>query len=954
MNDVRRALFFWPAFTSTLIILISLISPFESGNWRSVASRFEAEWAKFQHSGELETAAPPSEQLAISADDLQRDANELYAATQIPSRDVQPLTVETVNDIVASLSELSQDLFNGDMTAANRIAGEETSTDHSLGMNLLRQIPFQTQASGDTTPQMGLESPANQLDQLPLEQSIASATPGIVTQEIPVAVEPLDDIDSKKADLNADVIPQPPTPRESVMPKSIANLAKVVPRNTEEPTEQFDESDDQIGIEAHQSERERLDTVARSALSGNPSTWPVTPKLNEQLQRLSQATASDSASSVVITDWAAQVQSRLDTLRTMPRLGEPEAIELIRDLDTLSRQALVQAEEVPQRQAQIRWLQAAYAVNRRVTVWAPVWSVVSNANQFQHNELSADNGNQVLALVEQVQSDIVATGDASGWSDYLMLLEIIKAASGDHIDQRSFIAQRVLSRIEWHGLDTVQQQWLDRSSVKQLVVALQPWTSKPVDYAALLNQVERQESDAIDLAGIEIASTTQTLRFSGNAGAVQVADAIDSCYRNANIRTAISQDMLRRLVPDVPQTSVNVRTNMLGSRVSGISHINSQLDLQLQPANDRWSFTLETEGNVRTHSIGRKGQSLVRTRGDSGFVAATPVEISPAGVNLGDSEIDVQGNTRLRDVVSQYDNWPLLGSLARNMIAAKYHERSSITSRIANRRMKDQIADGIDERLELKVEKATTQLNDVVMGPFNSLRLQPEVVDMQTTDQRLIARYRLAGDWQVGASTPRPRAPSDSLISVQINQSAFNNTLERVVPLGEPITLQAALDNTMEIFGRPKTKLPEDIPTDVSIQFTKNRPITVEMEDGILWITMRVVELSRAKGGELNRFIVRAGYRAEVDGLQAKLVREGHLSISGPGMSMRQRLPIRAIFNKVFSPNNSIPLTNETFVSSESLADAEISQLEIRDGWLALAVSSARPDRIAVGQSNKQ
>jgi hypothetical protein len=294
----------------------------------------------------------------------------------------------------------------------------------------------------------------------------------------------------------------------------------------------------------------------------------------------------------------------------------------------------------------------------------------------------------------------------------------------------------------------------------------------------------------------------------------------------------------------------------------------------------------------------------------------------------------------------------LLGSLARTIITAKYNERSGLTSRIANKRMRTQIVDGIDERLEAKVAKSTTRLNDVVMGPLHSLKLQPKVIEMQTTDDRLIARYRLAGDLQIGASTPRPRAPSDSLLSVQINQSALNNTLEKIVPQGTPTTIQAAFDNTLAIFGRQSMPLPADIPTDVQIQFTKARPITIEMEEGILWITMRVVELSREKGGKLNRFIVRAGYRPEIEGLRVSLVRDGHLRISGPGMAMRQRLPIRAIFNKVFSPNHNIPVTSESFANAESLADCAISQVEIRDGWMALAVSPAMREQIAEGKSS--
>ena len=51
---------------------------------------------------------------------------------------------------------------------------------------------------------------------------------------------------------------------------------------------------------------------------------------------------------------------------------------------------------------------------------------------------------------------------------------------------------------------------------------------------------------------------------------------------------------------------------------------------------------------------------------------------------------------------------------------------------------------------------------------------------MQTTEELLLGRFRIAGDDQLAAFTPRPRDASDSLINLQIHQSAINNTLEQL------------------------------------------------------------------------------------------------------------------------------------------------------------------------------
>ena len=238
----------------------------------------------------------------------------------------------------------------------------------------------------------------------------------------------------------------------------------------------------------------------------------------------------------------------------------------------------------------------------------------------------------------------------------------------------------------------------------------------------------------------------------------------------------------------------------------------------------------------------------------------------------------------------------------------------------------------------------------MVLGPLGRLQLDPRVTDMRTTEQRLMARYRVAGDWQLGAFTPRPRALSDSLMSVQLHQSALNNTLEQLMATHQAIGIRELMQKTAATFGKTDIAIPEDIPGDVSIQFARTRPITVEIEDGLLWLTLRIIRLRRDEGIDLTQFIVRAAYRPEVEGMNARLVRDGHLRISGPRMAMRERLPVRAIFNKVFATNREIPLTVSQLTENPATEGLIVSQLELRDGWLAMAISEAGAARIAQRQ----
>jgi hypothetical protein len=621
-------------------------------------------------------------------------------------------------------------------------------------------------------------------------------------------------------------------------------------------------------------------------------------------------------------------------------------------LSELGHEGERRAEALTDRESQIQWLRASHAIARRVAVWRPVWQV-TNGNQttWMVSDDVTDRPTSASDAVEMVRADLGDTGDPEGWTQYLLLDEIESASRLGDIEQRTILAQRFLSRLAWHGLDPEHQRWLKREAITQLAAAVLPWARRAVDYANLISQIERQESDAIDLAAIQIADAVQTLRFAESPQATSVADAINTYYRNANVRLALSELMLKRLLPTIDPLSVPVRTQILGSRVRGTSRIESDLDVQLKPSPDDWSLELKTLGKVRTQSTGINGPVAIRTAGNSNFVAATPINVTERGVKVGGSDVEVDGRTNLRGIRTEYDGWPLIGSLVRSIATNRYDSLSGPSNRIANQRIKSQVGSKINNQVDERLGEATEQLSRMVLGPLGKLELNPMVMDMQTTEQRLLARYRLAGDWQLGAFTPRPRALSSSLMSVQVHQSALNNTLEQLVPKHQPMTIHQMLNEAAGIFAQTDVNIPDEIPADVTVQFAPTRPITVEIEDGQLWVTLRVVRLNRGDRVTLTNFIVRAAYKPQIDGLQATLVRDGHLRISGPGMSMRERLPVRAIFNKVLSPNRPFPLTLPQLIQHPAMESLAVSQLELRDGWIGLAISEADAPRIATGQT---
>jgi len=683
-----------------------------------------------------------------------------------------------------------------------------------------------------------------------------------------------------------------------------------------------------------------LPAVRRKPSGPRPLAWPATPALISLLQ--------ETASLPPAVAWSADVEAALVELQSLSSVSHPAARGPLTQLRRLAAEGLALAEQQPDHATQQLWLRTAHAVNRRLAAWIPIWQTTL---QEPVGEASSGEGSTRLAAsrfpvdLERVQdlADRAATacqetGDGPRWESYLLLDPLTAPGLLTDPAGRQLIAQRFLSRLDWAGLQADQAAWLQTPAVPDLAAAVRPWASGPIDYTDLLQQLERQEADALDLAAIEVATATQTLRFAGGEGSRQVAEAIDTHYRNANLRLAVSDALLARLLPTVPTRTEPVREVIMGTPVAGTSHVDSALRLRLHPDEHRWRFDLVTAGNLRATTQGREGPVTVRNANHGEFTTATPITITPEAILLGDATIELQHQSRLRGLSSDFDQIPLIGSLVRSVALAEYRERAPQVQRISGARMERRITMQVEAEVARQIDEASTRLSERLLGPLAQMHLDPTVVDMRTDPQRLIARYRLAGDWQLAAYTPRPRAPSDSWLSLQLHQSALNNTFERLLPAGESRSIRGLAEHLLEIIGRRPEETLAELPRDAFIQFAKTRPVTVEIDEDRLHLTFRVVRLHSEAGLDLRHFIVRATYRPQVEGMEARLVRDGHLSIRGQRMSFRSRIPVRAIFNKVLSDSRPLPLVNPGLAQQPAVAGLAVSQLELRDGWIGLAI----------------
>lgn len=675
-----------------------------------------------------------------------------------------------------------------------------------------------------------------------------------------------------------------------------------------------------------------------AAIGSKPAgvAWPRTPALNDDLSSLQMVASNISDDQLQV--WINQVRAALLDLQAVPSITDARAGALIAHLRNLADLGIELGEtSIDDRQQQQQVLRTAHSLLRRSVVWNAVWSV-GDHRVGQTISLRLRDVEPLIPTVHKLRQQVAETGDPQGWTRFLLLDEIEQAADTTDADARRIIAQRLLSRVAWPGLNERHKQWLDDSNLYLLTNRIRSWADSPVDYAALLAQIERQESDALDMGGIDVATAVQNLRFSESEPTAAVAAAINDYYRNANLRMAVSAELLDQLLPEVPARTSPIRQTLVGMPVRGTGTVNSQLGIQLVPATGSWNLLLNSSGTIAATTGTQQWPVQISNRSTSYFDASTPIRIDNQTVTIGDTKVGVTSKVALRGMKTEFDGFPVIESLVRAIAMSRYRETAPTARRQSEALTRNQISEQVSEEVESKINQASDQLASRLLGPLGRLQLDPLVVDLDTTESRLSARYRIAGDWQLAAFKPRPRALSNSVLSMQIHQSLLNNTFEQLLPSDSAQPIREMMARVLGMFGVDPNRIPGELPSDIHIRFASTRPVTVEIEDGLLWLTLRVVRLHDNAGLDLNYFVVRAAFRPEFDGLNAQLVRDGVLRISGPRMGIRERLPVRAIFTKVLDDSRPLPLVSDQLVNHPAANNLKVGMLDLVDGWLCLAI----------------
>jgi hypothetical protein len=663
-----------------------------------------------------------------------------------------------------------------------------------------------------------------------------------------------------------------------------------------------------------------------------PSWWPTPVDLYARLDKLRERPATK--------NWAERAEAVLRHLATAQDAVSPQVVGWLDDLRTVAADPSGLDESRLDAETLVELRLTRHALLRRVDVWESLSHVLRETSGDAKTVHGAAAEQLGLALGE-LETQTAAAGETGRqWRNYLLVDSLRRLTTGAASDgERRDVAREVLNRLSRAGTDRSHREFLRQGPFAKLDARLRDLADEEVDGRRLLAGIERFEQGGLPSDAEVLADECRVLGDSSNEAKKQLAVWLTSHYRNANVRVTFSAELLNRLMPDSLRQQAPVKDTILGLPTRGWSTARTGLNVRFLPSDDQLAIRLEAQGMVHSQTRTQSGPVRVFNNSNATFAAQKDIALSPDGVTVKRAEALSKSNSNLRGIESDYDGIPILGGIVAAIARDQHDENRSAAQREAAWKISRQVERNLDSDIEQHLRGADAALQRRVAGPMKQLRLEPEVVDLHSTEDRAVMRLRIAGNDQLGAHTPRPRAYADNFASLQIHQSAVNNIVDRLELQGRrftPVDLYRHMVQTLQLEDRFDVS---KLPTEVDWTFAKADPITVRYEDGLVELRMSLAELRHKERGWQD-FIIRAQFRPEMIDGRMCFVRDGVIRLTGNGQKLptTAQIALRTVFSKVFPDDLQVKMFPDELRSDARFADLDVEQVDIRDGWLGLSI----------------
>jgi len=666
--------------------------------------------------------------------------------------------------------------------------------------------------------------------------------------------------------------------------------------------------------------------------------WPLPDSLMPELDQLEKFETT--------AEWASVTRQAFETLNEF-EIGDPVSKAWLDHCEKLAEQLSqfsrnLTTSSTSYHGSAVYMAKIAYQIKRRIDIWQAVHQAavrnVAEKPEFTGRVIAQQIGNRTREINFAQQVDPY-------WRDYLMLesaKEIFADPDSSPLKYRA-ISQKILARATSDSLNAQQLEYAQNVIGNDLAEVLRGVASGQVLLGQFLVDLEKHEATPSSGSRARLNNHFQNYYWSREPNVQEISERIDDHYRNANMRIEFSQRLINSMIPN-QATSIQqpVSDRILGANVLGQSRVTNQISVQMVPDPQHLSFRLQSDGRVLSRTRAHAKGFTFNNLGNGLVKASKVIAIGQDGISTTPTSIRASSQDRLLGIQGQMDGVPILGNLTRRLAHQQQQAQGFQVKQIVEDKMGREFKSRIDLEVQKGVERAKTWFQANVLSPLHSMELEPTVVQLQTTSDAAVVRYRLAALDQIAADTPRPNSQPGSLASFQLHRSVANNITNRIHINRETFTPREFMDHLNMLLGRNDLSIPpeQDRP-DVTFGFASRDAIQLDFVDGMLEITLRIKKLQIGKRSRLKNLIVTARYSPVAYGQNIALGFDEDFGLQVEGrLNVADQLTARTIFSSLFKPDFRFELLPPEVANHPAARDLVISQLILSDGWLGVSLNS--------------
>ena len=713
-----------------------------------------------------------------------------------------------------------------------------------------------------------------------------------------------------------------------------------------------DSIDDPIpnGSEITPRELDRVESILPedSIASDKPLPQPAWPQPTSMTEKIGQL--QDTVHDPNAKQWLREIEAHIGLLHDLESVGDPQAAVLIDALIAHAQAGIAATNQATGDIESANLRRFAFAVLRR----SEVWKLAHRYDKPTERQNGGRFAHKIIPMIDRFERKLSSSSSSQAWADYLRLDRLRTIASdplGSEATVRRELAREVLRLSDPAALSQSQLQFLNAAHWNRIRSELHGWAIEPVHVTDLLNAVEQFEASSRVSDERYLVNKMQDLDWSASPDGKALSDLLETHYRNANVRITVTGTLLNRLLPIIQPLTEPVEEDLLGAKVQGSNRTHTQLGIRLIPDNHRIHMQLVANGSTKSMTVSEKGPVKLFNRGESEFNAGKDISIGRRGIFASRARAVASGRTRLLDVKTDYDKIPILGWVVRQIAKDEHDDNRRFMRNHVRNRVSNAAKQRLNEAVGKNIKSVESRVEEGLIQPLRDLDLELKAMEMRTTKERIIVRCRLAGQHQLAAYTPRPRALSGSFMSLQLHQSAINNLLRQIELANERVELEELMQRLQEKFGVVREDISDEIPEGVMIRLADGQPIQVEFDNDRVVVSVKITEL-KTRRRRWKNITVRARYRANAEKNHVDLNREGGIELTADKIGFRDQIALRGIFTKVMSSYHRFQVLRGRFENDSRLTKLQITQFVAREGWIGVSIGNPPKDRVA-SESNR-